>query len=183
MTFFPDLGTVTLIAAGPHVRAVGWLDLEHEFSKGEPQAEFVTKLQRFVEQWEESARLLGFPQLLGGHTCEFCGNAHGTGDFGIPFGDLLFVAPTLILHYIGSHQYLPPSDFITAVRRSPTPGSWRYRRLIGRFQHVRMPPEDRQRVSNAIREWAFGQAMPAERSKEPLQPTNGEARNVKPKKT
>src|SRR4051812_35987272 len=34
MAFFKDLDTETQIASGPHVRAIGWLALGEEYSKG-----------------------------------------------------------------------------------------------------------------------------------------------------
>ena len=34
MSYFPDLGTVTMAAAGPHVRAIGWLDADYAYETG-----------------------------------------------------------------------------------------------------------------------------------------------------
>jgi hypothetical protein len=31
-------------------------------------------------------------------------------------GDRIYVAPDLIYHYIAVHQYLPPAEFLDAVR-------------------------------------------------------------------
>ena len=171
MTFFPDMGTITMVAAGPHVRAVGWLDRDHPFCQGDPPPGFLERLQEFVDKWAESARLLGFAMFLGSHRCEFCADSHGTGDFGVPFGDVLFVAPMLVGHYVECHRYLPPADFVTAVMRSPNPGTSQYRILIGRFQDSRMFPADEQRVGDSMREWAFRESTSARRSNEPLQPT------------
>jgi hypothetical protein len=59
------------------------------------------------------------PGAAGGfHTCEFCGQAHGVGNFGVPSGDLLFVAPEMAVHYIEKHGYSPPAEFVEAVLRS-----------------------------------------------------------------
>jgi hypothetical protein len=173
MTFFPDMGTITMVAAGSHVRAIGWLDRDHPFCQGNLPPGFLERLQKFVEKWDESARLLGFGMFAGWHSCEFCADGRGTGDFGVPFGDVLFVAPTLILHYVSSHHYLPPADFVTAVMKSPTPGSSQYRVLIRRFQDLRTSPEDQQRIGNSIREWAVRESTVG-RSNQPLQPTSGE---------
>ncbi|WP_375431714.1 hypothetical protein [uncultured Friedmanniella sp.] len=30
----------------------------------------------------------------------------------------LYSAPTLVVHYIQAHQYLPPDEFLEALRRS-----------------------------------------------------------------
>ena len=135
MTFFPDMGTITMVAAGSHVRAVGWLDRDHEFTQGDVPARFVGRLKQFVGLWQESARVLGFPTFLGIHLCDFCGDEYGSGDFGVPWGEVLFVAPVLIDHYVTCHGCRPPADFVKAVTELPPPGTWRYWRRVRRFQH------------------------------------------------
>src|SRR4051794_36232459 len=40
MSFFPDMGCESLVAAGNHVRAVGWLHPDHPYTQGEVSAEF-----------------------------------------------------------------------------------------------------------------------------------------------
>ena len=46
MSFFPDLGTVTMAAAGPHVRAIGWLDVDYPYETGKRlPVGFVGRLQ------------------------------------------------------------------------------------------------------------------------------------------
>jgi hypothetical protein len=171
MSYFLDMGTVTLVAAGPHVRAVGWLDSERDFPKGASPAGFTRKLQEFVDDWSQSATWLGFPLFLGGHSCEFCRNASGAGDFGVPSGTLLFVAPTLILHYVEAHEYLPPLEFVRAVLKSPPPRTWRYRWLVNRFRNLPMSSEDEQRIADAVRAWTS--KVTYGRAKQALQPTSG----------
>jgi hypothetical protein len=153
MTFFPDLGTITMAAAGPHVRAVGWLDSDHEFPQGDPPSGFVERLQRFSQHWGDSAEVLGLNLFLGGHTCEFCNGVSGSGSFGVASGELLFVCPDLIAHYVRCHHYLPPSGFVDAVLRSPLPGTNEYRVIVGRFRHLPVSPEDEQRIGEAVRTW------------------------------
>jgi hypothetical protein len=36
-------------------------------------------------------------------------------------GDTVYVAPTMILHYIIEHHYLPPEEFIDALRLGRVP--------------------------------------------------------------
>ena len=71
MTFFPDMGNITMAAAGPHVRAIGWLDRDHQFPQGRPAPGFLDRLQEFTDHWGESARVLNLQLFLGGHMCEF----------------------------------------------------------------------------------------------------------------
>ena len=42
----------------------------------------------------------------------------------------ILVAPSLVLHYIDAHQYLPPAEFISAVLRCPEVGSPEYVRAL-----------------------------------------------------
>jgi hypothetical protein len=175
MTFFPDMGTITMVAAGSHVRAIGWLDRDHEFNQGDVPERFVSRLTQFVDQWQESARALGFPVFLGGHECGFCGDAYDSGDFGVPRGKLLFVAPVLILHYVRCHRYLPPPEFVTAVMKSPLPRTFRYGLLVLRFQRSRISREDEQQIGEAINRAAVRDSMSAGRSYGPQKPTSGKA--------
>jgi hypothetical protein len=50
----------------------------------------------------------------------------GIGNFGVPSGDLLFVAPEMVVHYIEQHGYRPPAEFVAAVFRSPLPDTEDY---------------------------------------------------------
>ena len=100
MSFFPDMGHESMVAAGDHVRAVGWLHPDHPFSKGEVPAEFLARLKEFVRLSSDSADALYLGAFGGFHTCEFCGQAHGIQNFGVPSGEMLYVAPEMVVHYI-----------------------------------------------------------------------------------
>jgi hypothetical protein len=78
---------------------------------------------------------LYFGAFGGLHTCEFCGRAHGINNFGVPSGDLLFVAPELVVHYIEEHGYSPPAAFVEAVLRSPLPDTEEYQLITEPFWH------------------------------------------------
>lgn len=136
MSYFPDLGRESMVASGPHVRAVGWLHPAHPFTTGEVPAEFLTCLKQFVGGWGASADALYFGAYAGIHICEFCGKAYGVGNFGVPADDLLYIAPEMIVHYIEVHGYQPPAEFITAVLRSPLPDSEEYQVLTEPFWHL-----------------------------------------------
>lgn len=46
----------------------------------------------------------------------------------VPFS--IFVAPTLIYHYVESHHYKPPDDFLRALREGPRPPDQEYFDLV-----------------------------------------------------
>lgn len=136
MSFFPDMGRESLVAAGEHIRAIGWLHPDHPYTKGEVSASFLSRLKEFTARSNQSAEALYFGGFGGFHTCEFCGRALGIGNFGVPSGDLLFVAPELVVHYIEQHGYSPPAEFIAAVLRSPLPDTEEYQLITEPFWHM-----------------------------------------------
>jgi hypothetical protein len=115
MTYYQDLGTETMIAAGSHVRAVGWLEPNHPLSRGDTPREFRDRLAELSRNWSESSRACGWPVTAGPHLCGFCGEVRGYGEFAVPGEEVIYVAPTLISHYVGAHGYMPPPEFIEAV--------------------------------------------------------------------
>jgi hypothetical protein len=54
----------------------------------------------------------------------------GSSDILVPDKTVIYMAPSLILHYIRAHQYLPPACFVLAVLNCPEPGSEEYREAI-----------------------------------------------------
>lgn len=154
MSFFPDLGTVTMAAAGPHVRAIGWLDVDYPYETGKRlPVGFVGRLQTCAEDWATSAKLLGLQTFLGCHDCEFCRDVAGFGSFGIPAGDILFVAPDMVGHYVAAHRYVPPDEFIAAVLEAPAFGSAMYAALVERFRNIPISVEDDERIGEAVQSW------------------------------
>jgi hypothetical protein len=98
--------------------------------------EFLARLREFVKVSSASADALYFPAFGGHHTCEFCGKEHDSRNFGIPSGDLLFIAPAMVAHYIEQHGYSPPAEFISAVLASPLPDTAEYGALCSRFHQL-----------------------------------------------
>lgn len=104
----------------------GWLSSAHPFPRGVPDSRLIEALQRLV----------AFPVNLyrGFHLCEFCpppptklspggipildplpGTA-GNGEIRVTAASgITYVAPVLILHYVVSHGYLPPQEFVDAA--------------------------------------------------------------------
>ena len=139
MTHYPDLSPCTYF---PHhedrLLAVGWLEAPG-FPTGIVDASILDKLCRILNAgWE--------PVALGGwHTCSICAEpstgperfSHRGQTFSVGIANLfvpsptdLYVAPSLILHYIDIHHYLPHSQFIDAVAQCPDPQSQQYMEMI-----------------------------------------------------
>src|SRR5262249_39120956 len=125
---------VTMIDAGGHVRAIGWLSSKHPFTEGEVPAEFLARLKEFARRWPSSTGALGWSIFWGLHQCELCHRFMAKGNLGVPSGRLLFVAPEMLSHYVEAHRYRPPDEFIAAVMQSPLPGTIKYWAAVQPFR-------------------------------------------------
>ena len=134
MSYFPDLGTETYHASAPYIRAIGWLDESHEFSKGSVSAQFVNALRGLIGESGCSAtgKGLKWPISPGFHRCQFCNSATGIYTVVVPDDYVLWVAPTLVLHYIEEHNYKPDEGFIAAVENCPDPNTAEFLQIRSR---------------------------------------------------
>jgi len=92
---------------------VGWLDDNHDYTKGSVPKGFLEKLkkQKIVNNTK------------GSHRCPFCGKYSGnfgrdwssSAEYKIKTTDGYFYSPTMIYHYVRDHNYKPPEEFIDAV--------------------------------------------------------------------
>lgn len=123
-----------------NVLNVGWLARGHTFPVGRVPEAFVDVLRCLVKSPENLYR--------GYHSCEFCpeppividaegrrvipppGETMGNGEIRVAGSNgLVYVAPVLVLHYVETHNYLPPKEFIDAVMANDTArGSAKLRR-------------------------------------------------------
>lgn len=128
MSYYADLSPCDYF--GPSdtaLLAVGWLDSQHSFQKGRVDRAFFDALSRLLENpWQPFA-------TAGRHGCELCtftgGPAEirvgevtiavGAANVFVPSDDGVFVAPSLIVHYIDAHEYVPPDAFQRAVIACP----------------------------------------------------------------
>jgi len=133
MAHFTDLDTTTQITRGPHVRAIGWLSAKHPYPKGSVSETFRDRLRSFCARWDDSVRALHWPVAGGPHTCELCDEFRAAGNFGVPAGAILFVAPEMVGHYVEKHGYLPPKEFVEAVLVAPIPGTSNYADAVKPF--------------------------------------------------
>jgi hypothetical protein len=117
----PDMKLV-----GPGWFAVGWLNPEHSFPRASLPPHFTARLKEFASRWTHSVQALGWGVAGGYHTCEFCGQCHGCGTFGVVAADRVFDCPDMIAHYVEQHGYAPPPQFITATIACPLPDTREY---------------------------------------------------------
>jgi hypothetical protein len=107
--------------------AVGWLGMERSYPRGEISEEFMQKLiGLLVDPWQPV-------HAVGLHDCPFCrfsggprtltyrGTtiAMGAANLFVPAEGRLYIAPSLIAHYIDAHEYAPPTEFCRAVMECP----------------------------------------------------------------
>jgi hypothetical protein len=133
MTYVADLTTTG------RVSHVGYLARGHAFPKGATSEELFDRLVVLVE--------CPLAECFGYHTCDirwcwqrrpkfrykgrdlFLGNI----DIFVPGDEVVYSAPSLILHYIRRHKYLPPTCFVEAVLTCPKPLSPEYLAAIKRI--------------------------------------------------
>jgi hypothetical protein len=168
MTYYPDLSPYEYSGGNveENVVNIGWLDIAHDYPKGEVSERFIEKLWAFCRVAVDRARGL--------HFCDFCGVVPyippkpGTGIQSLMnnqehwivvqrgedililgsceirvFGrdGVIYAAPNLVYHYIVEHQYRPPDVFIQAVLEGPQPGSDEYQALLSQHDRpVGTPP-------------------------------------------
>ncbi|MEZ4339376.1 MAG: hypothetical protein R3B82_22360 [Sandaracinaceae bacterium] len=140
MTWYADLGPIDCFpfSDARSLRAVGWLDALHTFETGPISSEDFERLCRLlVSPWQ--------PVVAAGvHGCELCRHTSGPSllryrDVEVPLGvanvfvpaeGVIYVAPSLIVHYIDAHQYRPPDELLVAVRACPPTTSMEYKRAL-----------------------------------------------------
>lgn len=140
MTTYADLGPIDYfaLADSSSLRAVGWLGPEAEFPRGQvPQVFFGKLCALLAEPWEPVASA-GFHQC---ELCQFAGGPRsmqfdgmtiqvGASNLFVPGEGCIYVAPSLVAHYIDAHRYRPPEEFVQAVLRCPPTRSMEFKRLL-----------------------------------------------------
>jgi hypothetical protein len=138
--YFADLSPCYFgFGRSERLKAVGWLAWGHPYR--ERQAELrednFRQLLRLLRQpWEPG-------HLMGRHECEFCfGNEEATlerygfviyfaaSNLFVPGKGCIYVAPSMIAHYIDKHRYEPPSEFWQAVLDCPDMQSDGYKEAL-----------------------------------------------------
>jgi hypothetical protein len=122
MSYFPDLSPCTYFPRQQaRLIAIGWLEPRNEYQKGDVSKDFLKALVTLLKDPWEPLIALGY------HCCSFCRLEEEFStykDLELPIGarnvyiigkDQVYVAPSLIEHYIENHEYQPPLEFQTAV--------------------------------------------------------------------
>jgi len=133
MAYFEDLTDYSYYLYRPHTKNVGWLASTHDFPKLTPPEEMLDLL------WEHCK--ISVVQMRGLHHCEFCappspsvyairqGQRLQLGSAEVRVlsrGGDIYAAPTLIYHYVKTHHYKPPDEFLRALTEGIRPPSPEY---------------------------------------------------------
>ncbi len=128
MTYFDDLSEYTYFGrySRPGTRNVGWLDAAHAFPQEVPSEKTLDLLWNFCPVSVARAR--------GIHCCELCepprtayvarNGQHfllGTHEIRVFSDSVIYAAPSLIYHYVRTHHYKPPDEFLSAIRNNLQP--------------------------------------------------------------
>lgn len=117
---------------------IGWIDEVHSYPKGEIAGEFILSLWEYIKYPINQTRGVYHNKRLDPQTSFHFAHYEGyhmtLGDAEIRVvdleNDLIYAAPNLILHYIITHQYLPPEQFVNAVINGPKPNSDLYSNVM-----------------------------------------------------
>lgn len=118
--------------------AVGWLSRAHSFTTGVVPTDVIVRLLQFcLDPYLVCRTPVARPCQLD-HACGLVpavtlpdGEARfGDGEIRVIGADDVFAAPSLIHHYVTVHHYLPPAEFVKALRRGPAPGSPEHRAYL-----------------------------------------------------
>ena len=142
VTYYEDMAVFEVAgqsqSSGWPLIAVGWLDPAHSFTGGDVSPDFFQKLvELLVEPWQPAL-------AAGAQRCLFCRFTGGPADLSyrgttikvgstnlfVPVEQQVFVAPSLVAHYIDAHGYVPPTEFQEAVKGCPPMRSVSYLRLV-----------------------------------------------------
>ena len=113
------------------LRAIGWLEHPHSFSKGDTHPELLKRLETLIAASHAHYSSYAF---RGQHQCSLCQfgvsvqprDVRSHVNIWIPGERCIYIAPGMITHYVSDHGYQPPEEFVTAVLRCPEHGSADY---------------------------------------------------------
>jgi hypothetical protein len=124
MTYYKDLTAYSYSHFPRHdtwLVNIGWLDSNHPFPNGEVDPVIVEKIRELCKAPAHQTRGLPkcsmcseFPirEVISGETVTL-----GSAEIHVPGEGVTYPCPTLIYHYIVKHGYLPPEEFLCAVRQ------------------------------------------------------------------
>lgn len=93
----------------PNIYMVGWLDNVHEFNKSDDD----DLLNRLFDILSEAPVINIYGKY---HLCELCKGNTSNGEIQFKtldsLGAVTYIMPSMILHYIKSHKYMPPLELV-----------------------------------------------------------------------
>ncbi|MES2822466.1 MAG: hypothetical protein V4732_02610 [Pseudomonadota bacterium] len=129
--FYKDLSFYQYYRSSPmkNLLNVGWLDDKNEFLVGASPLDFRQKLESIIIGNNDFDAHFNRVRCI--HSCNICGERDitisngktesvlGMSEILVPQVEnkLFFAAPSMIIHYVNVHNYLPPQPFIDAVMR------------------------------------------------------------------
>lgn len=132
--YFKDLTPYKYFESEIEMKNIAWLEKGHLFKKGEVPNEFKDKLWKYMRYPVRVCR--GFQR------CPFCslgknevptttynGQTRNVGYYELRVwgkDDTIYAVTSLIFHYMESHRYKPPKEFIEAVMNSDDPDNANY---------------------------------------------------------
>ena len=133
---------------------MGWLERGHVYNKGPVREEVVdTLLRLLVDPWQPVMN-------WGWHVCSLCPLSHfpptltykgkriamGISNVFVPGDQCIYVAPSMIAHYMSVQEYAPPQAFCQALLACPPMHSTHYLqailRVFGKVEVVHLDWED-----------------------------------------
>ena len=126
MSTYKDLSKYSYYAQDHISINIGWLGLEDVITVKSYDSlidsEFMEKLLFLCTK-----RRVHISRGL--HICEHCNINKDTGEIRVFSKDKTYAAPTMIYHYIKHHGYIPPKEFVLAVKHS-SPSSEEYKKQL-----------------------------------------------------
>ncbi|MFF2507437.1 hypothetical protein ACFVTY_29255 [Streptomyces sp. NPDC058067] len=121
MTHFTDLSTYIYSEEDRPTLNIGWLDREYEYTKGPTPTGLIDALANLTRNPVNVHR--------GMHFCNLCPDFQtarektsrgttfiGSGEVRVPGQNgVIYTSPTMIVHYVEAHNYLPPREYCEAV--------------------------------------------------------------------
>jgi hypothetical protein len=133
MTYFPDLSLHRYLGNEKEISInIGWLDVSMPYPQGETSEEFRRKLLQFCISGPRFYQTRGWrPCNLGNCPYPVTINNYnlGSAELRIIGQSKIYASPNLIIHYVTTHNYKPPDEFVDAILKSPPPDSKSYQEL------------------------------------------------------
>lgn len=140
MAYYKDFSQYQYMEEGKEKNTVniGWLGDKEDFKKGQVSEEFLRALWEYIKYPIHRKRGWHTNKGLDVDTSIFVAECEGydvlLGTYEIRVLSLnkclIYASPSMILHYIIDHHYLPPKEYMDAVINGPKPDTIEYCTLV-----------------------------------------------------